>query len=293
MSRVVAFVAPALSLSEANSFTSRLRNDRSGFVRLATMLGDLTGIHLPESEKNLSLMAGRLGPILRERDLESYDAYAGILAHRIPDDLQTFISAMTTNTTEFFRESAHFDHLARLVGGELGGGPELRVWCAACSTGQEVWTILITLHEAFVGARMPTIKLLATDIDHEILARAALGRYTEHEMGSVPPLFRQRYFLQGTGARKVWQVSPLLTQSVTFAPFNLTAGAYPFKHPFDIVFCRNVLIYFDRPTVADVLRKLGGALRPGGHLFLGHSESGTLRDERMSSVAAAVYKRKE
>ena len=132
--------------------------------------------------------------------------------------------------------------------------------------------------------------LLATDIDRDILERAASARYTDHEADSLPPLYRQKYFKR---IDDHWHVSPALKRLVTFAPFNLMTPAYPFQHPFDVVFCRNVLIYFDRPTVADVLRKLSGSLGPGGHLYLGHSEAGTLRSPLMQSVAPAVYKRKE
>lgn len=292
MTQSIAFRPPVLSLNEANAFTAQLRRDRSGFLRLAALLEELCGIHLPDSEKNLSLMAGRVGPILRERQIESYEKYAEILKLRSTADLQEFVSALTTNTTEFFRESAHFEHLAKMAVKEWRGRSEVRIWCAACSSGQEVWTILMTLYEAFQGAVMPQIKVLATDIDYEILSKASRGRYTEHEMNSVPPLFKQRYFQQLPSAdQKNWQVNSQLAQNVTFAPFNLTTDVYPFKHPFDVVFCRNVLIYFDKPTVAKVLQHLSATLRAGGHLYLGHSESGTLRSESMVSTAAAVYKR--
>lgn len=294
MSSPVVFVPPTFSITDANEFASRLRRDQRGFTRLAEMLQRICGIHLPNSEKNLSLMAGRLAPLLRDSGLDGYESYANRLATGDQRLIQEFVNALTTNTTEFFREATHFDYLTKIAPEIYRRKGEIRVWCAASSTGQEAWTILMTLREAIPTPGPLAVKMLATDIDMEVLERAASGWYTEDELRGVPPMYRQRYFTSQRGAKgRSWRVSPQLAACVTFAPFNLTSRSYSFKQPFDVVFCRNVLIYFDRAMVAQVLERLVGTLAPGGHLFLGHSESGTLRNSAVNSVAAAVYKRRD
>lgn len=292
------FVPPPTILSDATAAMNALRKDRRGFDQLARMLQDMCGVTLPPSDKNLSLMAGRLGPLIRSQGLDGYSGVLAAINSGDRDIVEEFIAVLTTHTTEFFRESVHFDVLMRVAKERVesiarSGFRELRVWCAASSTGQEAYTLAMTLMEALPSLPAHALKILATDIDVHVLERGAAGVYYEGEMQSVPPLFRQKYFREWrNGKLRSWRVRADLAQAIQFAPLNLTAPTLPFRHSFDFVFCRNVLIYFDKTEVQRVLARLVGALSNGGHLFLGHSESGTLRSSEVEAVATAVYRKK-
>jgi chemotaxis protein methyltransferase CheR len=275
----------------------RLRRDRRGYDELARVLRDMTGVTLPPSEKNVSLMAGRLGPLIRAHELDGYDGVLAALRRGDADVEREFIAVLTTHTTEFFRESAHFEILAKVVRERADqiartGFRELRLWCAASSTGQEAYTLAMTLTEACPHLPPHALRILATDIDMRSLERGAAGVYYEGEMQSVPPLYKQKYFREWRqGKQRAWRVRPELSASVQFAPLNLTAPQLPFRHGFDVVVCRTVLSYFEKDEVQRVLGRLVGALGAGGHLFLGHSESGTLRSAAVESVATAVFRK--
>ena len=269
-----------------------LQRDQVGFQRLAALLQEWTGIHLPYNSKNVSLMAGRLSRIISEHRLGNYSAYAQELTLRRSQLGPEFISAMTTNTTQFFREDAHFKVLQNVLPQLLKKNSttrELRVWCAASSTGQEPYTLAIVLNEALKAYPLWKVKILATDIDHEVLERAREGVYTEEEASSIPPLYRQKYFslIPSEGAN-LYQVKPVLRQQVVFRQFNLLADEFSFQVPFDVIFCRNVLIYFDRKDCDYVVGGLSKCLGTGGYLFIGHAEAGTLRGAELSPIASAV-----
>jgi chemotaxis protein methyltransferase CheR len=150
------------------------------------------------------------------------------------------------------------------------------------------------LHETVPNLGEWSVKALGTDIDMKVLERASQGVYSEHEMASVPPIYRQKYFVRnGASSHSHFAIAKAVRSLVTFAPFNLTSDVYPFKHGFDLVFCRNVLIYFDRPTATSVTDRLAGTLRPNGLLFVGHSEVGIVRPNSLKAEASAVYRRIE
>jgi chemotaxis protein methyltransferase CheR len=275
-----------------------LQQDVAGFVALSGILKERAGIFLPNNSKNICLMASRLAPILRELGLESYHEYLRLL--RDPGNALEgdFISAMTTNTTQFFRESRHFEFLklhlpALLEAKRKRFSRELRVWCAAASTGQEPYTILMCLLEAIPAIQEWDLKFLASDIDLEVLERAAKGVYTDVEVASLPAHYRQKYLDAEKKDRNAsrFRVKAELRRRIRFAPLNLLTAPFPFRHRFDIVFCRNVLIYFDRETAVGVIHRLAGAVSEEGMLFLGHSESGINRPEGMEQVAPAAYQR--
>ncbi len=287
----------AFDLKSASSRLDGLRQDEANFTVLAQHLKALTGIHLLVSPKNLSLMAARLVRVLERRGITSYEAYAALLERGQPDVVQEFISALTTNTTEFFREPRHFEILTQLLAAQIRqkraqGSSEYRVWCSASSTGQEVYSIVMTLLEADPSFGDWNLKVLATDIDRDVLTRASRGRYSEAEMVSVPPIQRQRFFHRDkAGDQVAFIVNDAVRKFVTFAPFNLMTPAYPFKHGFDLIFCRNVLIYFERAVSTGVTDRLSGTLRPGGLMFLGHSEVGIVRPGSLTSDFSAVYRK--
>lgn len=274
-----------------------LQKDQEGFLRVSEYLKRIAGINLPLNDKNLMLMAGRLNQVFRQRGVENYADYLRLLERNDPSLLQEFISALTTNTTEFFREPEHFLALRSLVPQILdrkrGSSPELRIWCAAASTGQEPYSIAMTLFELMQEQGPFSLRMLATDIDGEALRRAIDGTYTEGEIAGIPPLYRQKYFSQVSDRpQRQFQAAPDFRSSIQFAQFNLLAEPYPFQFPFDVVFCRNVLIYFDKPTAESVVGKLVRALSPGSYLFVGHSETGMLRMNEVKCAGNAVYQRK-
>lgn len=274
-----------------------LQQDINGFSEVAEILKNLTGIHLIQNEKNLFLMAGRLNKVFRKLQITSYAEYIELLKSGKQEYLTELVSAMTTNTTEFFREADHFD-LLKMVAREIllrkGHDNELRVWCSASSTGQEPYTIAMVLEEARSSLPPFKLKLLATDIDNDVLQRASNGVYTQREIESVPPLYRQKYFNSqpDDDQQTLYQANADLRSSIRFAQFNLLTDTYPFKFPFDIIFCRNVLIYFDRPTSAGIISKFAGALGKDSYLFLGHAETGTMQNPNLKSAGPALYQRK-
>ncbi len=266
------------------------------FSDLSRLLHDLTGINLPLNEKNMTLMAGRISSALRSRNLNSYEEYRALVTKNpTAEVIKEFISSMTTNTTEFFRENKHFDVLTRHLPDLMKkmnakGSNELRVWCSAASTGQEPLSILMTLLEARPELTQWNFKFLATDIDIKVLQTAARGLYTPSLLSGVPPMHKQKYF-QPTqvNEKPMWQARPEVLELIRYAPLNLDDDAYPFQHQFQIIFCRNVLIYFNRERAERVVEQLASHLSVGGMLFLGHAESGVMKSNNLESVAHAVY----
>jgi chemotaxis protein methyltransferase CheR len=291
-------VATAGNHSGAAPDHNDLQSDSKGFSILSGILKDRCGIDLPETPKNLSLMSSRLRKILMARGLSTYSEYAALINAGASGAMNEFISALTTNTTHFFREGEHFDHLKRVLPGIIesrnkSGQRELRVWCAASSTGQEPYTILITILES--GALNPnwTIKFLATDIDLAVLEKATRAVYREDDLANVSPALRQKYFLseKSKNDETFFRVKPQFTSMIRFARLNLIESAWPFQHQFDVIFCRNVLIYFDSPTAQGVIEHLASQLNPGGYLFIGHSECGHVKTRLVKPIAAAAYVR--
>lgn len=290
---------PAISFDEANRFAHSLRNDQQGFKQLAELLKQVAGIHLPPSEKNKSLMAARLAPLLRHNGLNGYMQLIALLNGENRALMTEFLNCLTTNTTDFFREPQHFEILKDLLKELVRkkhevGSNELRIWCAASSTGQECYTIAMTVLEALPPTVVWSVKFLATDIDMEVLQKAATGFYQENEVRSIPNYLLRKYFQPyNSDGRKGYIANPLLKKTINFAPLNLMSPTYPFLYRFDIIFLRNVLIYFDRDGVNHVANRMTKALAPGGHLFVGHSESGLIKNPEMQSVASAVYRKKQ
>jgi chemotaxis protein methyltransferase CheR len=277
----------------------RLQKDKTGFQQLAAILKSVAGINMLLNDKNLSLMAGRLISIMRKYNLGSYAEYVPYLNSKNQEMLTEFISQMTTNTTEFFRENDHFEVLRNKLPDIVKrmkdrGDRDLRVWCAACSSGQEAYTLGIVISQSLPEFDLRKLKLLATDIDFEILQKAMAGVYSNTELKGVSLALRQKYFSSvgvGRDGDKCYQVIPELRDQIQFASFNLITSEYPFKHDFDVIFCRNVFIYFDKATQQMIIERFIKHLRPGGLLFLGHSESGMVKSDRMKTVSYAVYQK--
>lgn len=282
--------------SDSQSFLDKLQKDEKGFLKLSEILKKNAGINMVLNDKNLTLMASRLNTLMKGKNISSYKEYVEMLEKPNSPHMAEFIVSLTTNTTQFFREPTHFNVMTEklneiLARKEKQKNYDLRVWCSASSTGQEVYTMMMTiLNHPLMANKKWNIRFLATDIDYEVLQRASNGIYQENEMQGVPDHCIQKYF---NGFKddegKKFQFKDEYRENIRFATFNLLTAKYPFQHPFDIVFCRNVLIYFDRPTAEGVIEKLAGTLGVGGFLFLGHSETGMMRSKSLKTISNGVY----
>ena len=245
------------------------------FARLSALIFDKTGIKMPPTKA--TMLQGRLQRRLRDVGLPTLDAYCDHLfdgsAH--PDEMIHLINAVTTNKTDFFREPGHFDFMAQTALPTLAdsGRRRIRAWSAACSTGAEPYTMAMVLDQ-FAQKSGIEYGILATDIDTAVLETARRGIYPAELVEPVPASLRQRYVATARDHRtKDVRIVPALRSAIGFARLNLMDVTYPVGEPMDIIFCRNVLIYFDKETQERVVRRLCENLRPGGYLFLGHSES--------------------
>lgn len=260
------------------------------FERFAKRLYDIAGIHLPVSEKNLSLVKNRLSRILRKESIASFEELANMMDNPSPALLEQFISALTTNKTHYFREEAHFDFLKKQLETHFEKHQDLRIWCAAASTGQEPYTLALVVKESVPPQYHSKCRILATDIDLEVLQKAANGVYTESEMEGLPSYLRTRYFTTSSD-KQHFRVNDDVAKLVHFSRFNLIQGNYNFRTPFHYVFCRNVLIYFDPPTTKQVISNLASTLQKDGYLILGHSESGMVSDPQIKALSQATYRK--
>jgi chemotaxis protein methyltransferase CheR len=260
------------------------------FVAFRDLLYRLCGIHLHDGKEGL--VRSRIAKRLRVLGLSSYEAY---LAHLEADpkgpELAQFVDVLTTNKTSFFREERHFDFLARHVLPTLVARRRIRIWSAGCSSGEEPATIGIVLRESVPELDRVDARILATDISARVLTRAKEGVYTEEALREVPPRIVQTYF---TAARQEAQTSYRLKDSVRglvrHARLNLMEP-WPMKGPFDVIFCRNVMIYFDRQTQERLVGRYHSVLAPGGYLFVGHSESMTSLRHDFEYVSPAIYRK--
>ncbi len=244
------------------------------------------------------VVRARLGRRLHELGITTFAEYhTRLLADASGTELTRFINAMTTNKTEFFREAHHFDYIRSTWLPSRGPcrratDRRLRFWSAACSTGEEPYSLALTLLETLDGGAGWDLRILASDIDTDVLAHAAEGIYPMEQVAPVPRAMLPRYFLRGTGEREgVVRLKPQVRALVTFRRINFLDDPWPIRTRFDAIFCRNVLIYFDRPTQQRILHRLVRQLTDTGLLFLGHAESIHGLVSGLTPVAATVYRR--
>ncbi len=256
-----------------------------------------SGINLGDGK--MQLVRARLGKRVRSGGFRSFrEYYRHIENDAGGEELAYLLDAISTNTTHLFREIRHFNLLRETVQRWIrekawvaSAGGVLRIWCAASSSGEEPHSIAMTVHDA-LGDRPPvTCRILATDISSRMLERARRGVYEPHRLGTVPPQYRSRYFVRAPDGSGL-QVAPEIADMIRFARFNLMTPTFPFRHGFHVIFCRNVMIYFDRPTQQTLIEKLSGQLRPGGLLMIGHSESLSGVRHPLEYVEPTVYRRK-
>lgn len=255
------------------------------FSRVRSMIYARAGISLGTHKREM--VYSRLARRLRALGKHDFGSYLDEL-EREPGapEWEDFVNALTTNLTAFFRESHHFPILADFA--RSRGGP-VSVWCSAASTGEEPYSIAMTLAES-IGARASASRIYATDIDTSCLNRARAGVYTWERVAKMGDERLRRFFLRGKGANEGQvKVRPELAQMVEFDTLNLLASSWPIQEKFDAIFCRNVMIYFDKPTQAKILRRFVPLLKPGGLLFAGHSENFTYISQDFRLRGQTVY----
>ncbi len=245
---------------------------------IAEIVQNQTGIRLPPGKQ--TMVEGRLRKRLRALGLSALDDYGDFLFERggLASELVHLIDCVTTNKTDFFREPAHFEFLRDEAVPNLlrrtGAKPRLKIWSAAASTGAEAYTIAMVLQTMIDQGNNFAFSVLGTDISTEVLSQARDGIYARDMVEPVPKPMKDRFVMQAkNAARQQVRIVPELRRLIRFARLNLMDQEYPVDRDVDVIFCRNVLIYFDKPTQKMVLDRLFSHLRPGGYLFVGHSES--------------------
>ena len=255
--------------TNATAFKSFPFSD-ADFSRLQRMIFDFAGISLNANKKPMAY--SRLTKRLRQLNLSTFGEYLDFVQSSGDDEHVRFINALTTNLTYFFREPHHFpimvDHLMTMATTE-----PLVVWSAACSTGEEPYSIAMAVIEAF-ASDAPPIRIIASDLDTEALAAAARGVYPMEKLASLSPQRLKKFFLKGAGAQAGYaRIRPELQRLVEFRQVNLHEGPWDIEGPLAAIFCRNVMIYFNKATQSKILARFMPLLRPNGLLFAGHSEN--------------------
>jgi len=266
---------------------------RKDFNALCAMVDQHTGIQLGEGKEDM--LYGRLSRRLRKIGLSSFKAYIEYLQQdEDGDEFGEFINSVTTNLTSFFRESHHFDYLKKTVLPELmqrnKSSRRIRIWSAGSSTGEEPYSIAMTVAET-----MPPgwdVKILATDLDTDVLAHGERGVYDDSRVEDLDRAVVQRWFVKSRNQPGKLRVKPELQELIYFRQLNLLQP-WPMKGSLDIIFCRNVIIYFDMPTKQKLMNRYADILVPGGHLFLGHSEAMNNMSTRFALDGKSVYTKRD
>ena len=256
------------------------------FNKIRDLIYKHAGIVIGEAKKEM--VYGRLVRRLRELGLTRFDQYLDILSKDLGSETEKFINSLTTNLTSFFREAHHFPILTKHVS-ENRGNRTINIWCAAASTGEEPYSIAMTMADLFSPNPAP-VKITATDLDTSVLEVAKAGIYNTPEVMKIPGNKAKIYFTAGKDlpANKM-QVREDIRKMIAFSQLNLLSPRWNVQGPFDAIFCRNVLIYFDRPTQRRILERFIPLLRPNGLLFVGHSESLFHSSDIFKSVGHTAY----
>ena len=270
----------------------RLSEDE--FKKLSSLVNGELGIKMPPAKR--TLLESRLQKRLRALGLGSYAEYCDLLFNKggMKTELVHMLDLVTTNKTDFFREAHHFEFLVSTAIPSLleSRGPRVRLWSAGCSTGEEPYTLAMALSEfgrLNQGAGLD-YTIAATDISTRVLEAACRGVYNEERITPVPVELRRRYFLKSKdAARSLVRVTPELRGRISFSRVNLMDETYSVQAPVDIIFCRNVIIYFDKPTQERLFARFCEYLKPGGFIFIGHSETLSGFDLPLKKVSASVY----
>jgi chemotaxis protein methyltransferase CheR len=260
------------------------------FDQIRTLVRQHTGIALADSKREL--VYSRLTRRLRQLRLRSFRDYIGLLDDADTPELEEFTNAITTNLTSFFREKHHFDFLAESVFPELekrnAASRRLRVWSAGCSTGEEPYSLAMTLLDSMARFKGWDVRILATDLDSRVLSYANAGDYPAERLERMALAQRTRWFIERNGG--TFSAKPELKAMIAFRRLNLMHG-WPFQGPFDVIFCRNVVIYFDKETQHKLFGRMANMQRVGDHLCIGHSESLFKVCDLYQRIGKTIYKR--
>ncbi|WP_313552047.1 CheR family methyltransferase [Pseudomonas sp.] len=257
----------------------------SDFRKFRGMIYDAAGISMADSKK--PLVSGRLAKRVRQRGLPSYGAYFDVLM-RDRSEFQTAVDLLTTNETYFFREPKHFEFLRTVVLPEIRDRASVRIWSGACSTGEEPYTLALTLADTF-GTR--PWEIVASDISTRVLEKARRGQYPLEDAEGIPKALLHKHCFKGIGQNEgTFLIDPNLTARITFRQINLNT-TLPDVGQFEVIFLRNVMIYFDNDTKRQVVQRLVNHLRPGGYFMVSHSESLNGITEALKMVRPSIYQK--
>ncbi len=257
------------------------------FQRLQQLAYQRFGFDLRDGKEEM--VSARLGNRVRELGFESFTRYLDhVTSSAGSQDFTEMVDLLTTNFTSFFRETAHFDFLNKYLARPTNRNKKIRIWSAACSSGEEPYSLAISILEAPVQLNA---SILATDISTRILQKAKTGVYGLDRVAGISPEYQRKYFLRGSGnSEGLCRVKPVLSNLIEFRPFNLVQ---PQTHDsqFSMIWCRNVMIYFDKPTQERVVNHLANSLEPGGYLLIGHSEALNGIQHSLRYIQPAVYQK--
>jgi chemotaxis protein methyltransferase CheR len=288
-------VTPQSRAFAAESSSREFAFSDADFNALRALVHRLTGISLSDTKR--TLVYGRLSRRLRALRLDSFIAYRQLLESD-PDGLEMveFCNALTTNLTSFFRESHHFEYLQQHVLQPVKAAPpghRIRIWSAGCSTGEEPYSIAMSACEVLGENLRADLKILATDLDSNVLARARRGVYTPDQVKGISPTRLARFFGQTQdNGLPVYVVKPAVSRLITFKQLNLMQEL-PMRGPLDVIFCRNVVIYFDKQTQRKLFQRYAKLQRPRDILFIGHSESMFKVSEAYTLIGKTIYSRND
>ncbi len=261
------------------------------FELLRKLVGKYAGISLNDTKRQL--VYSRLARRIRTMNLSGFDAYCALVRDENNAEIENFINAITTNLTSFFREHHHFECLAQTVVPVLlktnAASRRIRVWSAGCSTGEEPYSIAMTLRQALGNNSGWDVKILATDIDSNVVATAAAGIYPTNRQQGLSEARLKRFFTNAGGGADNLRVKDEVRGMIRFAPLNLMEQ-WPFKGPFDVIFCRNVVIYFDKETQSRLFGRYADVLARHGYLFIGHSETMLGTCTRFDLIGRTTYR---
>ena len=277
---------PVSTLGSRDAGTREFNFSAADFQRISKLIYQYAGISLSPVKQDM--VYSRLARRLRATGKNSFADYLDALEKDRGDEWERFVNSLTTNLTSFFREPHHFpifaDHLQK-----IGTRRPIRVWCSAASTGEEPYSIAMTVAETF-GSNASHVSIFASDLDTNVLATAEKGVYPIERVEKLSPDRLRRFFLRGTGSQDGFvAVRPEIRRMVQYQRINLLDASYPVKGPVDVIFCRNVMIYFDKPTQYKILSRFAPMMQADGLMFAGHSESFLHAADLFKSLGKTVY----
>jgi chemotaxis protein methyltransferase CheR len=288
-------LAQAAKLESGSGGTNEFVLSDVEFSRICELVREHSGIALGDAKRHM--VYGRLVRRLRALRMQGFADYVRLLERGEPLELQEFTNAITTNLTSFFRESHHFDYLSEqllpAIAPAVRAAGRLRIWSSACSTGEEPYSIAMVLREKQELLSGVDAKILATDLDSNVLATAQAGVYPAERLQQMAPSRVKEFFREGIGTLQgSVKVAPALRHLITFKQLNLLQD-WPMRGPFDVIFCRNVVIYFDIETKRTLFQRMAAMQRPGAILFLGHSENLYRISDQYELIDRTIYRRTE